>query len=186
MQQTQIIINIVYGLLIWIIFLLLIIGNDIRKLNNRTDFTSSVLTTEISPKSPTRENRANNTVELHEFFQAIGEVESGNTDGAVGDGGDSLGRYQIQRPYWADAVEFNPRLRDKDYEDLAQDYYYGQAIMIAYFKRYAPEIDLLSGSISLEEAEKLARVHNGGPVGLSKKATLPYWEKVREQLERNQ
>ena len=38
-------------------------------------------------------------IDLSDLFQAIGEVESGHDDNAVGDGGDSIGRYQIQWAY---------------------------------------------------------------------------------------
>ena len=34
------------------------------------------------------------------------------------------------------------------------------------------------------DAQTIARVHNGGPTGPAKAATLTYWKRVREALER--
>jgi hypothetical protein len=31
-------------------------------------------------------------------------------------------------------------------------------------------------------AEDLARIHNGGPKGHTKKATLKYWDKVKKEM----
>ena len=32
------------------------------------------------------------------------------------------------------------------------------------------------------DAEIIARIHNGGPRGMKKQATLPYWRKVQSKL----
>mgnify|MGYP003681423291 CR=1 FL=1 len=34
------------------------------------------------------------------------------------------------------------------------------------------------------DAEKVARIHNGGPKGYRKKATIKYWKKVLTELNR--
>ena len=108
-----------------------------------------------------------------EFLYAIGTVESGHDDSAIGDGGDSIGRYQIQHAYWLDAVERSglggryENVRDKDY---------AEKIMLAYFRRYAPE------ALGSGDWERLARIHNGGPTGHQRDSTLPYWNKVKAVL----
>ena len=45
--------------------------------------------------------------------------------------------------------------------------------MLAYWTRYGAVTD-----------EQRARIWNGGPRGMSKAATLPYWAKVQKELER--
>ena len=104
-----------------------------------------------------------------DFLHAIGTVESGHDDNAVGDGGASLGRYQIQRAYWIDS-----RIPGR-YEQV-KDKAYAERVMLAYFKRYAPK------ALDAGDWETLARIHNGGPRGHRKAATLPYWAKVRDCL----
>jgi hypothetical protein len=48
--------------------------------------------------------------------------------------------------------------------------------MLAYFARYAPK------ALEMKDWETLARVHNGGPKGHTKKATLGYWAKVQKEM----
>jgi hypothetical protein len=48
--------------------------------------------------------------------------------------------------------------------------------MLAYFARYAPK------ALESKDWQTLARVHNGGPKGHTKKATLGYWAKVQKEL----
>lgn len=43
--------------------------------------------------------------------------------------------------------------------------------MLAYWKRYGAVTD-----------EQKARIWNGGPRGMSKQSTAPYWTKVRKAL----
>lgn len=108
--------------------------------------------------------------EVDDFFYAIAAVESNHNDDAVGDGGASIGRYQIQRPYWIDS-----RVPGK-YEQV-RDPAYARRVMVAYWKRYVPE------AWANRDWQTLARVHNGGPRGHRKRATLVYWEKVSEVLD---
>ncbi len=89
-----------------------------------------------------------------------------------GDGGHSIGPYQISRPYWKDATEFDPKLGGS-YEDC-RDKEYAEQIVLAYWRRYIP-----AGS-----DEDRARVHNGGPQGHKKQATLKYWQKVERELKK--
>lgn len=107
--------------------------------------------------------------ELRPLLDSIREVESGGNADLVGDGGRSLGPYQIQWAYWKDAglpgayqQVRNPR--------------YAERVMIAYWKRYCP------GALARRDYQTLARVHNGGATGIRKAATLPYWRKVSNEL----
>lgn len=111
--------------------------------------------------------------DLTAFFHALAQVESNHDDNAVGDGGASIGRYQIQRPYWLDATEFTGI--GGRYEDV-RDKAYAERIMRAYWKRYCPR------AYRERDYETLARTHNGGPRGHKKRATLAYWEKVKAAL----
>ena len=109
------------------------------------------------------------------FLDAIRRVETGGLPnagkGAVGDKGASIGPYQIQRAYHADA-----RMKAGKYEDCSTDATYAEQTMLAYFARYAPK------ALESKDWETLARVHNGGPKGHTKKATIGYWAKVQKEM----
>jgi len=110
--------------------------------------------------------------DLKDIFRAIGQVESGNRDNAPwGDGGKSRGRYQIQKDYHTDSrVPGNyARVTNKEY---------AERVMIGYWKRYCPD------ALRKGDAQTLARVHNGGPAGHKKSATLGYWNKVNAVLKK--
>ena len=94
-------------------------------------------------------------------------VESNRGKNLVGDGGKAIGPYQIWREYWQDAVEFDKTIGGK-YEDCMNKAY-AEKIVRAYWKRYAPKGATL---------EQLARIHNGGPKGHTRTATLKYWQKI--------
>ena len=109
------------------------------------------------------------------FLDAIRRVETGGLPNAganaVGDKGASIGPYQIQRAYHADA-----RMKTGKYEDCSTSHSYSEQTMLAYFARYAPK------ALESKDWETLARVHNGGPKGHTKKATLGYWAKVQKEM----
>lgn len=105
------------------------------------------------------------------LLNAIWMVEaSGRLHPPDGDGGRSIGPYQISRAYWQDAVAFAPEIGGR-YEDC-RNKAYAERVMLAYWQRYVPD-----GS-----DEYRARVHNGGPVGYRKAATEAYWQKVQREL----
>jgi len=110
-----------------------------------------------------------------DFFDAIRRVETGGMPDqgryAVGDNGKSIGPYQIQRAYWQDA-----RMKDGRYGDCLADHVYSERTMRAYFQRYAPK------ALAAGDWETLARIHNGGPKGHTKKATEAYWLKVKKEM----
>jgi len=110
-----------------------------------------------------------------QILDAIRFVESGDRDDVPdGDGGLAIGPYQIHRAYWQDAIEAEPGLGG-DYEDCrARDY--AERVIAAYMRRWAP------GAWRAGDGEVVARVHNGGPRGDTKPATLGYWQRVRARL----
>jgi hypothetical protein len=96
------------------------------------------------------------------LLDAIRQVESGGNCNAVGDGGRSIGPYQIQRAYWQDSGVTGQYSRCREVG-------YSERVMLAYWKRYCP-----GGNY-----EALARTHNGGP---SRRGTDGYWRQVKAQL----
>ena len=109
--------------------------------------------------------------DLRPFLDAIATVESRNNDHAVGDNGRAIGRYQIWQVYWQDAYVYAPTIKGT-YQDVKSQEY-AERVMVAYFLRYA------KSAVIEHDYEKLARIHNGGPNGHKKRATLPYWNRVR-------
>ena len=113
--------------------------------------------------------------DTRKFLDAVRRVETGGLPnagkGAVGDKGASIGPYQIQRAYHADA-----RMKSGKYEDCSASHVYSEQTMLAYFARYAPK------ALESKDWQTLARVHNGGPKGHTKKATLGYWAKVQKEM----
>lgn len=104
------------------------------------------------------------------FLRALHLVEtSGRTGPILGDGGRALGPFQIHRDYWADAGV------PGRYEDVA-DRDYAVRVVTAYLHRYAPQ------AVARRDFQTLARVHNGGPAGARKRATLSYWRRVQSHL----
>lgn len=104
------------------------------------------------------------------FFRALHIVETSGRRGAIlGDNGKALGPLQIHRGYWQDSRVGGT------YEQCA-DLEYSKRVVAAYLQRYAPE------AYSKGDIQTLARVHNGGPRGASKPATLSYAAKVRRAM----
>jgi hypothetical protein len=106
------------------------------------------------------------------FIQAVHQVETGGRLGPIlGDAGRALGPFQIHRSYWKDSG------LPGRYEDCA-NYEYAVKVMTAVLNRYAPK------AVASQDLKTLARVHNGGPQGAKRTATLKYWERVRRAYER--
>ncbi len=109
---------------------------------------------------------------LRPLLDAICEVETGehpDAANAQGDGGRSLGPYQISRAYWRDSGV------PGRYE-WVRDQAYAERVMIAYWQRHCPS------ALARHDWQTLARVHNGGPNGAQKLQTISYWRRAREQL----
>ncbi len=107
----------------------------------------------------------------NELLKALHQVESSGRYGAIiGDGGRALGPFQIHKGYWQDATDYDKSIKGK-YSDCA-DYDYSVKVINAYIKRYA------KSAVATRNFEKIARIHNGGPLGYTNKNTLKYWKKV--------
>ena len=110
-----------------------------------------------------------------QILDAIRFVESGGRDTPPdGDGGLAIGPYQIHRVYWQDAIGFRPELGG-DYQDCRRRAY-AEAVIDAYMQKWAPE------AWDRGDAERIARVHNGGPRGHLNPKTDRYWQRVRARL----
>lgn len=108
------------------------------------------------------------------LLDAIRFVESTDDPNVKdGDNGKAIGMYQIWKAYWIDACEYDPSLKAGKYEDCRTDEKYARRVVIAYLSRYGKG----------KSAKDLARIHNGGPRGHRKDATLEYWSKVEDAME---
>jgi len=110
------------------------------------------------------------------FFYALHQVETSGRTGAIyGDGGRSLGPYQISKAYWLDATHRSPKLRNQGYRSVTRVDYSKQVVR-AWMQRYHPR------AVRTKDYETMARAHNGGPKGHKKSATLKYWNSFRKFL----
>lgn len=112
--------------------------------------------------------------DLDRILDAIRQVETGGCKdpaNAVGDGGRAIGPFQIHRAYWQDALEYDPSIGGV-YADCRNEEY-ARRVVVAYLSRYC----------KVWSDENVARIHNGGPAGHRRKATLGYWSKVRRHLD---
>ena len=76
--------------------------------------------------------------------------------------------------YHADAVQ-HVRAIGGQYSDC-KGKAYAERIVMAYLHRYGKQ------ALKDKDYEKLARIHNGGPRGHTKSATVKYWRKVEKAL----
>ena len=106
------------------------------------------------------------------LIRAIHMVEtSGRTGPIRGDGGAALGPLQIHRACWIDA---NIGGTYAECAGLA----YSKRVFAAYMARYCTS-KRLGRAVTDQDR---ARIWNGGPNGYKKKATVAYWNKVKEQM----
>jgi len=104
------------------------------------------------------------------YLAALRQVETGGAANPVdGDGGGSIGPYQIRRAYHADSRVPGPyeRCRDRGY---------AERVVLAYARRYEP------AALRNADWQALARLHNGGPNWRRKSATVAYWQRVRAKM----
>ena len=116
------------------------------------------------------------TPQQERLLDALIQVESNGKDDAVGDNGNAIGCLQIWKIYHTDAVEFSGI--GGSYKDC-YNRAYAKKVVDAYMKRYAREAWTNPKKF---DAEKVARIHNGGPKGYRKQATEKYWKKVQKVL----
>ena len=126
------------------------------------------------------------TYAWRQTLDAIRQIETGGEPnkgrGAKGDGGKAIGPFQVWAIYHTDAAQ-----RDKtldDYTRCLRSVAYSERVVRAYMDRYARSAlrRLEAGAGTLVDVERIARIHNGGPRGYQKKATLKYWAKVRSSI----
>jgi hypothetical protein len=104
------------------------------------------------------------------FWRALHQIETSGRHGEIlGDNGKSLGPLQISRAYHADSRVGG------SYEQVT-DLAYARRVATSYLKRYAPQ------AWAQGDVATLARIHNGGPTGHRKAATLGYADKVRRAM----
>ena len=111
-----------------------------------------------------------------DLLAAMCEVESNCDSTKIGED-DEIGMYQILPPYWQDALEHDPDIGGV-YEDVL-DKKYAERIILTFWDRYATE-KRLGRPVTDEDR---ARMHNKGPDGNKKEASIPYWIKVQKILE---
>ena len=109
------------------------------------------------------------------FLDALAEVESGANDDAVNAAEDAHGRYQIRPCYLADANE----ALGADFALCEMHDPQKAAIVVrAYLRRWGEAFEKRTGFEP--SVTDLARIHNGGPRGAERPATLAYaarfWE----------
>jgi hypothetical protein len=116
---------------------------------------------------------------LTELMFAIMLVESGGDATAIGDNGTAHGCLQLTENYIQDAsthAEENWTVQD------AYDKETSAKIFVAYMDKYATE-ERIGRKVTPED---IARIHNGGPNGWSKKSTESYWKKVNSYTNHGQ
>jgi hypothetical protein len=115
--------------------------------------------------------------DFDDFLDALSWVESSHNDRAIGDGGRSIGRYQITKLYFIDAQKQEAGLGNNTWEDCF-DPEVAKIVVRAYMSKYEPS------AVRNKDWETLARLHNSGPDWRSKKyLTNKYWNKVKIRLE---
>ena len=120
-----------------------------------------------------------------EILDALWQVESsGMKNPPNGDDGQAIGPFQIHWGYWNDAAEYSRSHSDelslahgKGNYDMCSEVAYAALTVQMYMLRYCPD------AWEARDAETIARIHNGGPKGATKKSTEGYWLKVKAQLE---
>ena len=101
------------------------------------------------------------------FWAALHQVEiSGRHGPILGDNGRSLGPLQISRAYFTDSRVGGT------YEQVVE-LGFARKVVSAYLQRYAPK------AWAAGDVVTLARIHNGGPAGARKAATVNYGAKVQ-------
>lgn len=114
------------------------------------------------------------------FLDAIAAVETNGNDAAINFAEDAHGRYQIRAAYLADgnaALGTRYTLAEMHDPDKAA------RIVTAYLTRYGTAWERRTGHEAT--AADLARIHNGGPFGAERYATVGYSMRFLAALGRN-
>jgi hypothetical protein len=114
------------------------------------------------------------------FLDALAAVETNGNDAAINFAEDAHGRYQIRAGYLADgnaALGTRYTLAEMHDPDKAA------RIVCAYLTRYGRAFERRTGHEAT--AADLARIHNGGPLGAERYATVGYSMRFLAALGRN-
>ena len=113
------------------------------------------------------------------LIPALIAVESDGDPFAVGDNGNSIGILQIGEP----AIKNVNEIHGASFIHAdALDPAISMSICTLYLNHWGRRYSTLTCKpLTLEI---LARIWNGGPNGWKKESTLPYWEKVKKELEK--
>lgn len=120
-----------------------------------------------------QDQRSADPAGLDSLLDAIAQVESNGDAHAVGDNGRALGMYQIHRAYWRDGIRLLGVAWDYA---CAKDPDKARRVVRAYLLHYGRGRTLLD----------MARIHNGGPAGYRKRATLKYARRIAAVLDDEQ
>ena len=105
------------------------------------------------------------------LFDALRKVaNSAGTDPTL------KGPYLISKAFWLDAEEFSDL---GGTWDNCSDQKYSESVILAYMERYATRTRL--GRDPSEEG--IVRIYHGGPHGWRDVTQIPFWMKVKKQLE---
>jgi len=108
-----------------------------------------------------------------QFVNNIGIIESNNNDFAIGDGGNSISRYQIGVAAYIDAKQYDKSI-NFSYQSLTKPAH-ALKVMTAYMNRYERR------AVINNDFEALARLWNSGPNWRKKKhLTNNYWLKYKK------
>ncbi len=107
------------------------------------------------------------------------QVEGG-TEGICNPDGKtpSCGPYQIKLRYFQDAQRADSSLSWRDWQECTKYDWCSEMVVQAYMSLYATWGKLRTSPT----CEHFARIHNGGPDGWKKSATVSHWTKVRNCL----
>lgn len=129
----------------------------------------TVTTTRTTSLTASEQKNATATtrIDWDAVFYALHQVEtSGRLGPILGDGGAALGPLQIHKGYHLDSGVDGPY---SNCSSLA----FSKRVVRGYMARYATE-RRLGRPVTVQD---IARIHNGGPNGYKKRATLKYAEK---------
>ncbi len=112
------------------------------------------------------------------LLEAIAKVESNNDVCAIDKNKEAYGIYQITKPYWDDALEFDPLLCEEgpfpnNVFGIGSEEF-ATMVVESYICRYATEERLGHQPTN----EDIARIHKGGPDGYMNGITEGFWDEV--------
>jgi hypothetical protein len=115
-----------------------------------------------------------------DFINAIGEIETLNTDSLIGDSGRAFGRYQMHAVcVKGSGLEDLLNYQHKDMFDSTKSDHVFWAAMGVHCYSYAQKYG------KYPNLGELARMWNGGPNGHKKQSTLNYLKKFEQCLRKN-